>query len=53
MDFFYGKTEAIRRERKQSLKLRVKIGEEAFGGLKGKKVRIRCSGEENKWRREG
>lgn len=50
MDFLYEEIEATRRDRKQSHQLRVKIGEEAFGGLKGKKVRIRCLGEVNKWR---
>lgn len=49
VDFFYEKIEAIKRDRKQSLQ----IGEEALGGLKGKKVTIRCLGEETKWTREG
>lgn len=41
---FSARIEAIRRDRKQSHQLRVKIGEEAFGGLKGKKAEIRCLG---------
>lgn len=44
MDIYYEKIKAINGDRKQSHQLRVKIEEEAFGGLKGKKVRNRISG---------
>lgn len=48
MDVLYEKIEIIGRDKKQSHQLRVKIEEEAFGGLKSKKARIRCLEEQNK-----
>lgn len=39
MSIFYKKIEAIRRDGEQSHQLRMKTGEEAFRGLKDKKVR--------------